>query len=110
MKELNSVELMDYRDLLSEELRIRSRRNSAYSLRSFAKDLSLSNPYLSQILNRKKSLSEARGFEVATKLNWTSAKINFFLSLIRFQNAKDPQLKECIKSDLIQKYESFVKN
>lgn len=47
----------DYHRILVEELNRRSRRNPAYSLRAFARDLQLSPSRLSEILSGKKGLS-----------------------------------------------------
>ena len=46
-----------YHDLINEEFEKRKQINSAYSLRAFARDLGISAPRLSQILNKKQGLS-----------------------------------------------------
>ena len=48
-----------YRDVLRAKLAQRCERNASYSLRAFARDLTLSPSYLSEVLNGKSFLSPA---------------------------------------------------
>jgi hypothetical protein len=57
-----------YRDLLKRELESRCGRNPRYSLRAFAKDLGLSAPRLSHVLNGRFGLSRAAAEAIADKL------------------------------------------
>lgn len=60
--------LYDYRQFLVMELSKRNRRNSAYSLRSFARDLGLSPSSLSEIVNRRAGLSPEKASLLAERL------------------------------------------
>lgn len=50
----------DYRNLLKEKLSKRLSLNPKYSLRAFARDLSISSGQLSLVLNGKKGISPER--------------------------------------------------
>lgn len=55
MAEMNTY---NYRELLSKELASRKRRNPRYSQRAFARDLEVSQPFLSEVIAGKKSFSK----------------------------------------------------
>lgn len=59
---------MDGRVLLLQELTARKNRNSAYSLRAFARDLGVSPAALSQYLLRKREFSKKNRLSVAERL------------------------------------------
>ena len=82
-----------YRHLLRSELLGRIKRNARYSVRAFARDLSVSSAFMSQVLNGNRSLSEANGLKVARALGWEIQKTDLFLHLIRLEQCKDPALR-----------------
>jgi uncharacterized protein (TIGR02147 family) len=88
----------DFRKILSDELAKRSKKNPLYSMRSFARDLGLSPPRLSSILNKKYSLSPNAAQEVAEKLGLiTSARDEFVKSVVLDKVSRrsvKPKLKE----------------
>jgi len=63
-----------YRKRLVNELIQRQRRNPAYSLRSFARDLSVSLTALSDVLNAKRNLSKANLLKIADKLSFSPSE------------------------------------
>ena len=67
-----------YQDLLIEEFEKRKEINSSYSLRAYARDLDLSAPRLSQILNKKQGLSVNAAEAIAQKLKLTEGKKKWF--------------------------------
>jgi uncharacterized protein (TIGR02147 family) len=63
-----------YRKRLIDELIGRQRRNAAYSLRSFARDLGISSTALSEVLNAKRNLSKANLLKVADRLSFSPSE------------------------------------
>jgi uncharacterized protein (TIGR02147 family) len=96
----------DYRHLVKTELLKRVKNNPVYSGRAFARDLKVSNAFLFQVLNGKRSLSEGKGLQVAKALGWPSEKVDLFLKLIRLETCKDPSLKNLLYQE-IQAEDSF---
>jgi uncharacterized protein (TIGR02147 family) len=60
---------MDATDLLKEELEIRKKRNSQYSLRAFAQSLGLSPAQLSQLISGKRNYTAPVLSQIAQSLN-----------------------------------------
>ena len=79
---------MNYQLFLFRELDRRKRKNPHYSLRAFARDLSIPAPKLSQILNNKCGLSRARGMKIASGIGLSEAETEIFLNLIESQHAR----------------------
>ena len=48
---------MDYRDILSDQFNVRRKVNARYSLRAFARDMSISPSRLSEVISGKGDLS-----------------------------------------------------
>ena len=67
-----------YHDLLNEEFEKRKDLNSSYSLRAFARDLGISAPRLSQVLNQKHGLSLDAATKIAEKLKLDSESKQWF--------------------------------
>lgn len=74
---------MNYVAILKEELKQRKKINSSYSLRSFARDLSISASNLSEILNNKHGISVKNAYKVIGKLGLEGNDKEFFLQSIR---------------------------
>lgn len=72
------MQYSSYLDLLNDEFKIRQQTNRSYSLRAFARDLDMSAPRLSQIMNRKQGLSVESAEKVAQKLKLNSEKKKWF--------------------------------
>lgn len=72
------MDFRDYIEILNLEFEKRKLGNSAYSLRAFARDLNLSAPRLSQILNKKSGLSYEAAEEIASKLKLDEQQKNWF--------------------------------
>lgn len=72
------MQYSSYLDLLNDEFKVRQQTNRSYSLRAFARDLDMSAPRLSQIMNRKQGLSVESAEKVAQKLKLTSEKKKWF--------------------------------
>ncbi len=91
---------MDYRVMLKTELELRLKRNSRYSLRAMARDISLSPGFLNQVLSSKRNLSEHKAQQVAKALSWSSSKAKIFISEVRYSLTDDTELKESIMGEI----------
>jgi uncharacterized protein (TIGR02147 family) len=67
-----------YHDLLNQEFERRKQINNAYSLRAFARDLGISAPRLSQVLNRKQGISVEAAQNLLNKLKLSDEEKNWF--------------------------------
>lgn len=85
--------LPHYCDYLREELLERKARNPSYSARAFARDLDVSAPYLSQIMNGRRLLSERTALRIARKLRWDSQKARIFVTLLKLESEQDPSAR-----------------
>lgn len=85
----------DYRQILLQE-----RHSRKLSQKSFAALTGLSTPYLCQIFSKDRSLSEHRAAGVAQRLGMNPLNTRYFLTLVRYENAKTNALRETIKKEL----------
>lgn len=90
---------IQYQRILQHELADRCQRNARYSLRAFAKTLSVAPGFLSDVINGKKPLSLDYAEKIANNLELdTKTKSDFINSVIQYQNKRklkrrDPKLK-----------------
>ncbi|WP_413575157.1 hypothetical protein ACLVWU_12805 [Bdellovibrio sp. HCB290] len=84
----------NYRDFILRELEKRQKKNPSYSLRAFARDLEMPSSRLSEILNRKMGLSEARAINLAERLNLTQPEKEYFIDLALSEHARSAVMKE----------------
>ena len=82
-----------YRAILKRELRRRIERNPHYSLRSFAKDLTLAPSSLSEILNRKSGMSRVTATKVAKQLGYTEKESSYFCDLVLAEDGRTPDVR-----------------
>lgn len=78
----------DYRLLLREELEARCQKNARYSLRAFARDLGVSAPRLSHVLNGKHGLSRAAALQISERLGLNKEEQEYFCDLVDSQHAR----------------------
>ncbi len=69
----------DFRKFLQEELSLRIRTNSQYSLRSFARLLGISAPYLSLILSGKRKLNRKTILKLGKAFGLSPYEMSFFV-------------------------------
>lgn len=103
--------MLTYQGILRNELSIRRRKNPAYSIRSFARDLELSQSFLTQVLNRKRKLSDEKAILIAERLKLRAAQKKLFVSLVRIELARNPQTKEILRAEVddhIRKHPTFA--
>ena len=79
-------EHQDYREYLKAVLVSRQLKNSRYSLRAFAKSLSISPGALSKILNSINNLSSQKALEFAQHLKLSEKETDYFLHLVTLNN------------------------
>jgi plasmid maintenance system antidote protein VapI len=84
----------NYRDFILRELERRQKKNPSYSLRAFARDLEMPSSRLSEILNRKMGLSEARAINLAERLNLSQPEKEYFIDLALSEHARSAVMKE----------------
>lgn len=83
-----------FRRLLEEELESRMKRNPAYSLRAFAKQLGVNDSSLSQIFRGKRKLTETTINQFGSKLGLSEASIQNFISELELDELQLVPLKE----------------
>lgn len=89
---------LNYREMLLQELEKRCRRNSQYSLRSFARDLSISPSRLSDVLKGRYGLSRAAAEKIAKKMQWEPIRRTYFCDLVASVHSRSrTQKKEARK-------------
>jgi transcriptional regulator with XRE-family HTH domain len=78
----------DYRDMLRAELASRQNRNPNYSLRSFARDLGLSAPRLSDVLRGRYGLSRSAAAAIADRLHLDPAAAEHLCDLVEASHGR----------------------
>jgi len=73
---------MDYREILSDCFQQRRKANPRYSLRAFARDISLSPSRLCEVIGGKGELSREKGSVIAKQLRLSPLKAADFLDMI----------------------------
>jgi uncharacterized protein (TIGR02147 family) len=86
-----------YLNLLKEEYTKRVQINSSYSLRSFSRDLSTSPAMISEIFNKKKTLSKTKAIQISQKLNLKNNTQEMFILSAQYQVEKNLKIKEKLK-------------
>jgi len=78
----------DFRTYLFEAFQERRARNSAYSLRAFARDLKLSPSRLNDVLKGRYGLSPNAARGIAKKLNLTESEVDQFCNLVMAKHSR----------------------
>lgn len=86
-------EYRDYRILLNDVFSARSSADSSYSLRAYARDISVSPSFLSDILRGKKDLSPQKGKELFSALGVSGEELDYVENLIVLRTSNDELLK-----------------
>ncbi|MGZ3769808.1 MAG: TIGR02147 family protein, partial [Bdellovibrio sp.] len=93
MKQTNSFHV----SYLNQELERRLLKNSQYSLRSFARDLSITSSWLSEVLNGKKGISAKKSKELCYSLGLSATESKLFqLSVKSCHARKEKDRKEAL--------------
>lgn len=99
-----SVLRFTYRDILKEHLLRVQRKNPAYSIRAFARDVNLAHTSLGAVLRGKKNLSVETAYNVAKKLHFDDKTLKGFCLLVDYEHTKTPERKR----ELLQECNSLL--
>lgn len=92
----HEISKYDFRFLLIKEFQRRKSKNNSYSMRAFARQLSVSPAFICQIFNGKRLLSYEKAIQFSQKLSWPSKRKKLFLSLLQYQKASSEYAKESL--------------
>lgn len=97
--------MYDYRRLIELELEKRIARNPSYSLRAFARDVSISPSRLSEVLKNKNGLSLKNASIIAHELKLNDKEKDYFITSVRSQHARSAREKKeaLAKLNLLEK-------
>ena len=90
----------NFRDILTQELDKRTARNPNYSLRAYARDLSVSPSFLSEVLKGKWSPSRASARKICKGLQYGKHHTEYFCDLIDADNDTNPSRQKAAKKRL----------
>ena len=90
-----------------EELLRRQKRNSAYSVRAFSRDLSLRGSKLSEILKGKAGISVDRAIFIADKLQLNDDLRAFFIDLVQSEHSRSPIAKKAAQQRIQDRMKIF---
>lgn len=97
---------LDYRQFLVDELQRRQKKNPAYSLRAFSRDLGIGSSRVSEIIHAKVGLSEERAVEIAQRLQLAEAEKALFIDLVQSEHARSNIAREAAKTRLKARFTS----
>lgn len=103
--------MLSYQSILRNELSNRKRKNNAYSLRSFARDLQISQSFLTQVLSQKRKLSDDKAILISEKLKLRPTQKKIFVNLVRLELARDLKSKKILQEEisvLLKKHPQFT--
>ena len=84
----------NYQEILTQELELRTSRNSNYSLRAFARDLNISISSLSRVMMGKQGLSVQKARAIAETLQLSTLEKSYFLALVESHHSRSKLLRE----------------
>jgi uncharacterized protein (TIGR02147 family) len=90
----------DYREILRGELETRCARNARYSLRSFARDLSMSPSRLFDVLSGRYGLSRAAAESIADRLGFNRSERSRFGDLVESRHARSGRQRAAARERL----------
>lgn len=97
----------DYRSVLKFEFQLRNKKNNAYSMRAFARDIELSPSRLSEIFAGKQGLSPERAKVISTRLGFSVEKVDWFCNLVTAESSRNRHLKS-IASERVSPFKNGV--
>jgi uncharacterized protein (TIGR02147 family) len=86
--------LKDPRDYIKFEHELRRARRQSYSMRAFARDLSVSPSSLNDFLKGRVGMSRSRIESIAEKLKWSEMRKEHFIDLVQAKFDKDPGVRQ----------------
>lgn len=100
--------MLNYRQIIQSEFSQRQRKNPQYSMRGFARDLGISQSFLSQVLNQKRKLSDERALLISQNLKFAKSYRNLFVHLVRLEQAQQEEARHLIELEIHQLLKSQV--
>ncbi len=96
----NVYDYLSYRLILSDDFSRRVALNNNFSLRAYAQNLGVSAGFISKILNGKSSLSQSKGRQIFSKLDFSANELNFICDLIEVNNTTDDHIRNQMWDEL----------
>lgn len=96
-----------YKTYLKAALSERRRKNPLYSLRAFARQVSMSPSHLSRVMNGKAELSQDSALKVASVLNLKSRETEHFLEMVNLSGQKNKETSEFLKKKIESKTKRY---
>lgn len=85
---MNILEERNYREILSFEFERRQAHNKNYTLRAFARDLSLTPSKLSEVFSKKQGLSKSKAIDISRILGFNAIEADYFSTLVESEHAR----------------------
>lgn len=95
-----------FSSILQSELESRLLRNSAYSMRAYARDLGLSPSSLSKLLKKKIGLSVKKARQISKKLNFSEEHTEFFCTLVEANCSRHIEVQK-LATIKLRKFDSY---
>jgi len=93
----------NYRFFLLSEFQRRSKRNSAYSWRAFARDLNLSSSRITEVMKGTAGISVERAKVFADQLNLSDEDRELFFDLVEMEHGRNKILKQLAKDRVLRR-------
>jgi uncharacterized protein (TIGR02147 family) len=88
------METMSYRTIMREELDFRIKSNPNYSLRAFARDLSINPSQLSDVLKGKIGVSSKKALDIAAKIGLNQKESLLFKAMVEVEHGRTDKIIE----------------
>lgn len=99
---MNFFDSLDYRDLLRQICEERKKQNSYFSYRWLSKRTGIaSTGFLSLVLNGKRNISNDLAIRLSDALKFSRKESAYFLTLVRFNQAENPEEKKSLYEELL---------
>ncbi|MCM2276593.1 MAG: TIGR02147 family protein [Oligoflexia bacterium] len=98
-----------YRDVLSQEFSRRKKRNPAYTLRAFSRDLGIAPPKLSEALRKKGGFSVKTAKQIAERLKLSPEESELFAALVEMEHGRstEARVEACARASRLRAKASF---
>ncbi|MES2856446.1 MAG: TIGR02147 family protein, partial [Bdellovibrionota bacterium] len=96
----------DVIEVLATEIEERRLRNASYSMRAFARDLGVSSSRLSDIMNRKRPLTDAAAKRLAEGLGYNAKETEM---LVLFAQASDNR-QESVRNEALVRRQALIRS
>ena len=83
----------DYREILKQELNLRSGRNPRYSLRAFSRDIGLAPTRVSAIFKGREGISFETAEKICDRLGFDKEHSEYFCVLVESQHARSSAMR-----------------